>query len=559
MINVRKIYLVLLNVISVSVMTFAGLFGQQTVGLFEHSEESYNGYTLFTPVSSRITYLIDNCGYKVHEWQSDYRPALSVYLQEDGSIVRTGVLQTPFVSGGTGGRVECISWEGEVKWHFHYSTDEVQQHHDIEVLPNGNVLLIAWERISADEAIALGRDPETIGASLWPDHVVEFDPNEGGSPEIVWEWHVIDHVIQDFDSEKPNYGVVADHPELIDLNYRDFPTGADWNHVNSIDYWEEEDLIVLSSRTFSELWVIDHSTTTEEARSHEGGRYGRGGDLLYRWGNPAAYDRGTSADKRFFNQHDASWIVDGPYAGQIMVYNNGVNRPGGNSSSVDRIIPPFQSGIGFEINNGEAYGPDELSWSFAGEFGTTFYSSALSGASMLPNGNVLACVGVEGRFIEITPGKEVVWEYVNPDVQGQPVEQGEDPGPNNVFKTFRYSLDHPAFEDRELRQISPIELDPIPVVCETTVSTRNKVYQDPALFKLISNPVRDVLRIENIAASFEVSLIDMNGRVVRSQNHMEGPGTNAEIDVSELLSGAYVVRGVHAASGKIQVEKLLIL
>jgi hypothetical protein len=38
------------------------------------------------------------------------------------------------------------------------------------------------------------------------------------------------------------------------------------------------------------LWVIDHQTTTAQAASHTGGRYNKGGDLLYRWGNPQTYD-----------------------------------------------------------------------------------------------------------------------------------------------------------------------------------------------------------------------------------------------------------------------------
>ena len=47
--------------------------------------------------------------------------------------------------------------------------------------------------------------------------------------------------------------------------------------MNSVAYDEKLDQIVLSVRGFNEIWVIDHSTTTAEARTHSGGRQGMGG------------------------------------------------------------------------------------------------------------------------------------------------------------------------------------------------------------------------------------------------------------------------------------------
>ena len=76
-------------------------------------------------------------------------------------------------------------------------------HHDIEVMPNGNILLIAWELISAAEAFANGRDTNKLeDGKLWPCKIVEVEPIGADSGNIVWEWRAWDHLIQDFDPTK---------------------------------------------------------------------------------------------------------------------------------------------------------------------------------------------------------------------------------------------------------------------------------------------------------------------------------------------------------------------
>jgi hypothetical protein len=74
---------------------------------------------------------------------------------------------------------------------------------------------------------------------------------------VVWQWHVWDHLVQDYSSSKANYGVVAQHPELIDANGTGIKIPEFWNHLNGIDYNAQLDQIMISIRGNSELFVID--------------------------------------------------------------------------------------------------------------------------------------------------------------------------------------------------------------------------------------------------------------------------------------------------------------
>jgi hypothetical protein len=398
---------------------------------------AYEGYNLFTPLQSNDTYLMDNDGNVLHTWTSSYSPALSVYLQEDGTLLRTaGTTNTTFSAGGAGGRVERFDWDGNRLWTYSYSNTEHCLHHDIEELPNGNVLMIAWELKTQEEALAAGRDADLLAASgLWPDSIIEVEPSGTSGGTIVWEWHVWDHLIQDHDASKSNYGVVADHPELVDLNYSTVDA-EDWTHINSVDYNPDLDQILLSVHNFGEVWIIDHSTTTAEAASHTGGAGGKGGDLLYRWGNPQTYGAGTSTDQQLFGQHDATWITsDLPGAGDILIFNNGIGRTGDHYSSVDEIDPPLNGDGSYTLVADAAYGPAAPTWSYTASPATDFYADHISGAQRLPNGNTLICDGVNGEFFEVTDSGATVWDY----------SYGSE-----VFRVTRYGPDYAGFDGTDL-------------------------------------------------------------------------------------------------------------
>ncbi|MCX6663868.1 MAG: aryl-sulfate sulfotransferase [Euryarchaeota archaeon] len=392
----------------------------------QQNTTTFDGQILFAPMDSKITYLIDSTGVVNHTWSSSYLPGVGVRWLGDGTILRTIRVGVGPGTGGAGGGVQKIEWDGTVVWDFRYNTNGHLSHHDVISLPNGNVLLIAWETKTSAEAIAAGRNPNYVSSNgLYPDHIIEVQPTGSTSGTIVWEWHVWDHLIQDYDSSKANYGVVGDHPELVDINYKT-SSESDWMHTNSVDYKEEFDQILISVCYFDEIWIIDHSTTTAEAAGHTGGNNGKGGDLLYRWGNPAAYRAGTTLAQKLFNQHDASWIDEGcPGEGNILVFNNGMGRSGSRYSSVDEIVPPVDENGEYYLKPGSAYGPTAQTWIYTGSPPTSFYSSHLSGAERLTDGSTLICNGEPGVFFEITSTNTTVWTYKNPYPAG---------AANNVFK-----------------------------------------------------------------------------------------------------------------------------
>jgi len=392
------------------------------------SSTSIDGQILFSPMNGATTYLIDSAGVVNHTWSSTYLPGEAVRWLGDGTILRSIKTVGVGYGGGSGGGVQKVRWDGTIEWDFRYDTDGRLTHHDILPLANGNVLLIAWETKTRSEAIAAGRNPNYVSSSgFMPDHVIEVQPTGPSSGEIVWEWHVWDHLIQDFDFSKANYGVVAGHPELVDINFAsDMMSWKDWLHTNSVDYNEQFDQILLSVHNFNEIWVIDHSTTTEEAAGHTGGNSGKGGDLLYRWGNPDVYRAGDASDQKFFGQHDATWIKPGyPGEGNILVFNNGANRPGGWYSTVDEIVPPVDQSGNYYLETGMAYEPDAQTWIYTANPPQSFNAGIVSGAERLESGTTLICDGVAGRFFEVTPAGTTVWQYVNPYPS---------PALNNVFK-----------------------------------------------------------------------------------------------------------------------------
>ncbi len=383
--------------------------------------QEFEGYALYNSLSSKNAYLIDANGDIAHTWACTHSGNYAVLLKDNGNIIRGAIYDGNVLQGAAvGGRVQEVDPEGNLVWDYIYSGPEYVQHHDITLMPNGGVLLTAWEVMTGAELEAMGYTGNSN--QKWPTHFVEIQ-QDGTVGKIVWEWHIKDHFVQDVNPSLDNYGSISEHPELMNINveaggFGGF--GGDWFHVNGVNYDPVMDQIVFSSRFLSEIFVIDHSTTTEEAASHQGGNSGMGGDLLYRWGNPSNYD--TPGNQTIPGPvHDARFIPeDGrPRSGHIQYFSN----DGGTKSSVEAILPP-RDGFLFTKEEKVAYGPIAPSYIH----NTLEYAWGQSASNTMPNGNTF--VNMSGEYMyEVDMNDEVIWQY------------GEGPA-----KAFRYTCDHPGIK-----------------------------------------------------------------------------------------------------------------
>ena len=478
-------------------------YAQNTVGLLTYEpNQVFDGYNLIYPHNQPNVYLLNNCGEIVHVWEDDanWRPGNTAYLTEEGLLYKTkrdaAVTGDAIWAGGGGAILEIRDWDNNLVWDFVMNSDTQRLHHDFAITPEGNIIALAWELKTLNECIAAGRDPSTLAQDkLWPDWVFEIDPE---LDSIVWEWHSWDHLIQDFDASKANFGVVEDHPERIDLNYGRPDGHPDWMHGNALDYDTLLNQVMLSIPYFDEIWIIDHSTTTEQAATSNGGFSNRGGDLMYRWGNPLTYG-GDTTDQQLFFQHDAHWVGEflepsHPHFGKVAVFNN---RVGADFSTANIFNPPWDMyKWSYPKDNDLNWEPEDFDATFTHPTPTALYSTGLSSVQLLPNGNTLITSGRLGYSFELTPNNDIVWEYITPLRGGSPATQGDTLTINNnlTFRMKRYPADFAAFDGKDLSAKGWIELEPDSTYCDQLTSTEEIL--DQTAYKVFPNPTSDLLTIE---------------------------------------------------------------
>jgi hypothetical protein len=432
---------------------------EKTIGAIFKDVGAFNGYTLFAPLASYSTFLVDMDGRIVNQWVDVSIPNSIAYLLENGHLLR---MSHQSDVGSDVGKIREFDWDNTLLWEYTFSDSNIIPHHDMEPLPNGNVLVIAWEVKTRQEALAAGRKVGTMPSGrLLPDAIFEIQPTGPSSGDIVWEWHAWDHMASVNGGIANGQPVSTDitDPGKLNINYYRAP-GEDWLHCNGVDYNPELDQIVISNHNFNELFVVDHSTANyEDPQSGKDAAKGPAGDILYRWGNPLAYGAGTASDQVFYGQHDCNWIEPGmPGYGNILTFNNGFARPGSLYSTIEEITTPVDAFGNYQYTPGTAYGPESTTWTYIADPPTSLYSAVISGARRLPNGNTLICEGNRGHFLEINPAGEIVWEYINPDTESGRQRQGSTPLGSSVFRCYRYAPDYPAFTDKDMTPKDYVEL-----------------------------------------------------------------------------------------------------
>lgn len=501
----------------------------QPSGVIQYNPaKSYGGYQLFsaTGAGNTTTYLIDMEGYVVNEWKRDYVVSLHEWLLPNGNLL---VAQVPWslplppgvpsnvkikqqtwpngstptstniitVGGGHGGYLQEFDWNGNVVWEYELNDAKHVQHHTITPSPwtPGNVLILGWEYKTNAEAIAMGRNPATVSRGIWPDYAIEVNR----AKQIVWEFHVWDNLIQNFDPTKPNYGQPKDNPSKWDINWivpgmatvgsnTVASTTQDWTHWNTANYHPTDpNKIVFNSRHMGETYIVDKTAKK----------------LIWRFGNPSVYGAGKApsfmndGDQLIWGPHHAHIIGPGlPGAGNMLILDNGWNRSQGNRTRSIEVDMSRTSYTGYastavgalptgntSLTKGndaspQALHPGHIIWQYGGARPNSMYSASQCANQRLPNGNTSITITETGHIIEVTQGvlsgtnyvnKEVVWEFINPLYSTGSVAAGytypnvaclfNDGGlggtattlnPTSIHRSTRIYADDPALANKDL-------------------------------------------------------------------------------------------------------------
>ena len=359
----------------------------ETIG--EPENEDY--YFLINDAGKNKVYLMDKGEKNIFEWELESGIGNDCYLMKNGQLLAILQADDPKIDfGGFGGKIQIINSDFSVDWEYIISDENKIAHHDIEMLPNGNILVLVWIKKTALQAKEAGFQENY---PIYTESIWEINPENN---EIVWKWNSWDHLIQDFDSTKNNFGDISSRPHKIDLNYS-LVSNGDIMHANGLDYDPENDLIYVSVNFFSEVWVIDHSTSTSQAAGESGGNYGKGGDLVYRFGNPEAY-KNSVGTRLFYHNHYPNLIKKNGET-RMLLFMNGYETQKSTVFEFDLSeLPPLKPNANNEPPILWRYTHPEL------------FSSKVSGAELLSNDNILITIGTYGIW-EVNRNKDVLWKY----------------------------------------------------------------------------------------------------------------------------------------------------
>jgi hypothetical protein len=400
-------------------------------GVTYHDPTRAHGSFVLYTAADGVTRLIDLAGEVRKEWPFPGVPARIVDPAINGGRLGDVGVQLSEVPDSNGGiyanrTVGTLSWTGDKLWEWGTEAPggAARQNHDWELLPNGNHLLL----------VTIPRQVPGLGEGLVGDQGLYEVTTDGN---IVWEWKAGDH-LSEFGFSETGFeylrDAVSDDPEnpwgYLEINsartigpnrwYRDDPETV-----------FQPDNILISARKANVIALIDK----------------RSGDITWRLGpyfpaTPGAEHQRINAHSvprpldQFSGQHNPHFIADGlPGAGNLLIFDN----QGGAG------YPPAPLGIyaGSRVLEVDP-ATRNIVWQYtaedSGQPTWTFFSSFVSNAQRLPNGNTLITEGMQGRIFQVTPDGDIVWEYLTPyegfGVAGEPeVKNPRVPGVDRRSRT----------------------------------------------------------------------------------------------------------------------------
>lgn len=355
--------------------------------------KAYNSYVLFAGPDN-ITHLIDMNGNDVHQWPYSGQPSEFLNPALTGGKLGHVLLQLENGTGSFDNKVIGeVDWDNHILWQWGKQAPggAAQQHHDWSRLPNGNTIVLVHVK-----SVLLGYQDVT------DDALYEVTP----AGDIVWKWIASEH-LKEFGLSKEGIAYLKQRLAKSKESGR----SLDYLHINDMqvigeNQWYRKgdqrfhpDNIVFDSRNANFIAIIEKST----------------GKIVWRLGPnfPDAKillgkEKGPRKVDQIAGQHDAHIIPEGlPGAGNLLVFDNqgSAGYPPVDVRSTSRVleINPLTQEIVWEYHG-----------SLSGRTDRTFFSSYISSARRLPNGNTLIDEGMNGRFFQVTPAGEIVWEYVSP-------------------------------------------------------------------------------------------------------------------------------------------------
>jgi hypothetical protein len=367
------------------------------VKIYKESK-AYNGYTFFATMYGKDAWLIDMEGNVVHNWKMKQMPGPYGKLLENGNVLWQGRgIDAIEGFGGNATELVEVDWEGNEVWRY----DDPFLNHGFLRMKNGNTLINRYIEIPKDIAAKVkgGVAGTELDGKIYGCSFQEITPEK----EVVWEWKHYEHMDVETDILCPLC------PRSI------------WGYTNAMDIMPDGNL-VFTLRYLNTVVIIDRKT----------------GEIIWRWGPKHSIG----------HPHDCTALPNG----NILLFDNGFHRkPYVCSDDDDLEVSP--AGISeeeysaiLEINPKT----NEIVWDFRDRL-NLFYTNVCGGAQRLPNGNTLVCESTKGRFFEVTPEKEIVWEYINPFMTNHPPYWNYDWQPTaETFRAFRFGPDFPGLEGKDL-------------------------------------------------------------------------------------------------------------